>query len=302
MFAFYATNPTSQVVYLSISVAIFAIAATGLAHLYGDCGLLSVAHGGIIGLGGYATIKALSSGMSGLQALLCAIGVGVVAAVVIGGPALRLQGHYYGVATFAAAEAMVVIASNLGWLGGTAGLSLPFGSGFLRTESGLYYSSFTVLILVASLLVVLRRTRYGGSVIAIRENETLARSLGVRTKRFKVTVFAISGGICGLAGFFFAFANQYVSPKDVGAHPGIALVMILILGGSTHWLGPVVGSLVYFGLPYIFPLTALQNQLAIGVLLIVVILVLPQGIVGAAFSLRRYGAARLLARLRGAQR
>ena len=57
--------------------------------------------------------------------------------------------------------------------------------------------------------------------------------------------------------------------------------MILILGGSRHWLGPIVGAVVYYGLPYIFPLSPLQNQLAIGVLLIVVILVLPQGLVGA---------------------
>jgi branched-chain amino acid transport system permease protein len=149
---------------------------------------------------------------------------------------------------------------------------------------------------VICLVVAIRRAPFGGKLVAIRENETLARSLGVRTKRFKVATFALSGGICGLAGFFFAFANQYVSPQDVGSGPGIALVMILILGGSTHWLGPIVGAILYYGLPYIFPLSALQNQLAIGVLLIAVILVLPQGLVGAALGLRRHAIAHFVPR------
>jgi branched-chain amino acid transport system permease protein len=298
MFGFHSLHPTSQLTYLAISIAIFAVAASGVALLYGDCGLFSVAHGGIVGLGAYTTIMALASGFSTLEAFFCAIVLGVVAAVVIGGPSLRLQGHYYAVTTFAAAETMAVVASNLGWLGGTGGKSLPFQPGFLRTESGLYYASFVTLIVVICILVALRRSPFGGKLIAIRENETLARSLGVRTKRFKLATFAFSGGVCGLAGFFFAFANQYVSPLDVGSHPGIELLMILILGGARHWLGPIVGAVVYYGLPYIFPLSALQNQLAIGVLLIVVILVLPQGLVGAALGLRRHAAVRFLPRLR----
>jgi branched-chain amino acid transport system permease protein len=301
MFGFHALQPSSQLIYLAISIAIFAVAASGLALLYGDCGLLSVAHGGIVGLGAYTTIMALASGFSELEAFFCAIAFGVVAAVLIGGPSLRLQGHYYVVTTFAAAETMGVVASNLGWLGGTAGKSLPYKPSFLRTESGLYYSCFVTLIAVVCVLVALRRAPFGGKLIAIRENETLARSLGVRTKRFKVATFALSGGICGLAGFFFAFANQYVSPQDVGSAPGIALVMILILGGSRHWLGPIVGAVVYYGLPYIFPLSALQNQLAIGVLLIAVILILPQGLVGAAQGMRRHAAERFLPRLREAK-
>ena len=132
MFGFYALHPTNQITYLSISVAVFALAATGLALLYGDCGLLSVAHGGIVGVGAYATIMALANGLSLALALVTAIGIGVITAVTIGGPSLRLQGHYFAVTTFAAAETMALIAGNLGWLGGTGGKSLPFG----RASSG----------------------------------------------------------------------------------------------------------------------------------------------------------------------
>jgi branched-chain amino acid transport system permease protein len=280
MFLFHAAGPSSRVSYLAISIGIFAIAATGLAVLYGECGQMSVAHGALIGLGAYATIYSLAKGVPMPVAILAAVFLGVGAAVLVGIPSLRLQGHYFVITTFAAAEALSVIATNTDAFGASSGLSLPAGSSVLQTGSGLYYAVFGTLIVVVLLRATLRHTRFGSGLVAIRENEPLARSLGVPTSRFKVLAFVASGGVCGLAGFLFAFANQYVSPDDVGSAPGITLVLILILGGSRHWLGPLVGSTVYFLLPYVFPLSAVANQFAIGVVLVLVVLVVPQGIVG----------------------
>jgi branched-chain amino acid transport system permease protein len=280
VFLFHAAGPSSRVSYLAISIGIFAIAATGLAVLYGECGQMSVAHGALIGLGAYATIYGLAKGLPVPVALLAAVLLGTVAAVLVGIPSLRLQGHYFVITTFAAAEALSVIATNTQAFGGSAGLSLSAGASFLQTGSGLYYAVFGTLIVVVVLRAALRRGRFGSGLVAIRENEPLARSLGVPTSRFKVLAFVASGGVCGLAGFFFAFANQYVSPDDVGSAPGITLVLILILGGSRHWLGPLVGSAAYLLLPYVFPLSAVANQFAIGLALVVVVLVLPHGIVG----------------------
>jgi branched-chain amino acid transport system permease protein len=280
IFVFQALGPTSRVSYLAISIGVFAIAASGLAVLYGDCGQMSVAHGAIIGLGAYATVYGMQKGVAPVLALAIAVVIGVVAAALIGIPSRRLQGHYFVITTFAAAEAISVIATNVGGLGGPAGISLPAGSGYLRTQSGLYYTVFGTLVLIVIVRSLLQRTAFGGGLIAIRENERLARSLGVPTGRYKTLAFVVSGGICGLAGFLFAFANQYVSPDDVGSAPGITLVLILILGGSRYWLGPIIGAALYYLLPYIFPLSAVQNQFAIGVVLVAVVLVLPQGIVG----------------------
>jgi branched-chain amino acid transport system permease protein len=280
MVLFQASGPSSRVSYLAISIGIFAIAATGLAVLYGECGQMSVAHGALIGLGAYATIYSLAKGVPMPVAVLASVLLGIGAAVLIGIPSLRLQGHYFVITTFAAAEALSVIATNTSAFGRSSGLSLPAGSGVLQSGAGLYYTVFGTLIAVVLLRAALRHTRFGSGLVAIRENEPLARSLGVPTSRFKVLAFVTSGGVCGLAGFFFAFANQYVSPADVGSAPGITLVLILILGGSRHWLGPIVGSAVYFLLPYVFPLSAVLNQFAIGIALVVVVLVLPHGIVG----------------------
>jgi branched-chain amino acid transport system permease protein len=275
---------SSELTYVAISVAIFGLAATGLAVLYGECGQMSVAHGGIVGLTAYTTIYMLGHGVATALALVAAPLIGALAALLVGLPALRLAGHYFVITTFAAAEAMTVVATNVNAVGGSAGISLPVNSSIFAHQSALYYISFATLIVAVLLRQALRQSRTGSRLAAIRENEQLARALGVPTRRLKLIAFAVSGGACGMAGFLLAFANQYVSPADVGSAPGITLVLILVLGGSRTWLGPILGAAIYFALPYVFPLSAVANQFATGIVLVAVILLLPMGLVGSAAS------------------
>jgi branched-chain amino acid transport system permease protein len=274
----------SELTYVAISVAIFALAATGLAVLYGECGQMSVAHGGIIGVAAYTTIYMLTRGVAPGVALTSAPLIGALTAVLIGLPSLRLAGHYFVITTFAAAESLTVVATNVNAVGGPAGISLPASSSIFSHQVALYYISFGALIGAVVIREALRRSQVGSQLVAIRENEQLARALGVRTRRLKLIVFAVSGAACGLAGFLFAYANQYVSPDDVGSAPGITLLLILVLGGSRSWLGPILGAAIYYALPYVFPLSAVMNQFATGIVLVAVILLMPQGLVGFAHS------------------
>ncbi len=167
-------------------------------------------------------------------------------------------------------------------MGAAGGLSLPENTSIFSHQVGLYYVSFGALIGAVVLRHLLRGSQTGSRLIAIRENEPLARALGVPTRRLKLLAFAFSGAVCGAAGFLFAFANQYVSPDDVGSAPGITLILVLVLGGGGTLLGPFIGAVIYYALPYIFPLSAVANQFATGIILIAVMLVLPQGLVGSA--------------------
>jgi branched-chain amino acid transport system permease protein len=272
----------SEVTYVAITVAISSLAATGLAVLYGECGQMSVAHGGIIGMGAYTTILMLSHGVPIGLTLPAVPLIGGMAALLIGIPSLRLAGYYFVITTFAAAETMTIVATNLNVLGAAAGLSLPGSTSIFSHQVGLYYVSFGSLIGVVVLRHLLRRSQVGSRLIAIRENEPLARALGVPTRRLKLLAFVFSGAVCGAAGFLFAFANQYISPDDVGSAPGIILILVLVLGGGGTLLGPFIGAVIYYALPYIFPLSAVANQFATGIILIAVMLVLPQGLVGSA--------------------
>ena len=272
----------SELTYVAITVAIASLAATGLAVLYGECGQMSVAHGGIIGMGAYVTILMLSHGVPIALTLPAAPVIGCLAALLIGIPSLRLAGYYFVITTFAAAETMTIVATNLNFLGAAGGLSLPENTSIFSHQTGLYYISFGALIAVVILRHLLRASQTGSRLIAIRENEPLARALGVPTRRLKLVAFALSGAICGAAGFLFAFANQYVSPNDVGSAPGIILILVLVLGGGGTLLGPFIGAVIYYALPYVFPVSAVANQFATGIVLIAVMLVLPQGLVGSA--------------------
>jgi branched-chain amino acid transport system permease protein len=272
----------SELTYVAITVAISGLAGTGLAVLYGECGQMSVAHGGIIGMGAYATILMLSHGVPLALTLPAAPVIGCLAALLIGIPSLRLAGYYFVIATFAAAETMTIVATNLNVLGAAGGLSLPENTSIFSHQTGLYYVSFGALIGGVVLRHLIRGSQIGSRLIAIRENEPLARTLGVPTRGLKLLAFAFSGAVCGAAGFLFAFANQYVSPDDVGSAPGITLILVLVLGGGGTLLGPFIGAVIYYALPYIFPLSAVANQFATGVILIAVMLVLPQGLVGSA--------------------
>jgi branched-chain amino acid transport system permease protein len=239
-------------------------------------------------MGAYATILMLSHGVPLALTLLAAPVIGCIAALLIGVPSLRLAGYYFVITTFAAAETMTIVATNLNVLGAAGGLSLPENTSIFSHQSGLYYVSFGALIGGVVLRHLLRGSQTGSRLIAIRENEPLARALGVPTRRLKLLAFAFSGAVCGAAGFLFAFANQYVSPDDVGSAPGITLILVLVLGGGGTLLGPFIGAVIYYALPYIFPLSAVANQFATGIILIAVMLVLPQGLVGSASpALRR---------------
>jgi branched-chain amino acid transport system permease protein len=282
--AFQLTGLSSELTYVATSVAIFALAATGLAVLYGECGQMSVAHGGIVGLAAYTTIYLLTHGVATGLALVLAPLIGALAALLVGLPSLRLAGHYFVITTFAAAASMTVVATNLHAVGGSAGISLPVNSSLFSHRVALYYVSFAALIVAVLVRQAIRRSRIGARLVAIRENEQLARALGVRTKRLKLVAFAVSGGACGAAGFLLAFANQYVSPADVGSAPGITLVLILVLGGSRTWLGPILGAAIYYALPYVFPVSAVTNQFVTGLVLVAVILLVPMGLVGSAAS------------------
>jgi branched-chain amino acid transport system permease protein len=296
--AFQLSGINSELTYVAISVAIFGLAATGLAILYGECGQMSVAHGAIVGLSAYTTIYLLSHGVAIGLSLAAAPLIGALTALLVGLPSLRLAGHYFVITTFAAAASMTVIATNVNAVGGPAGISLPANSSIFSHQVALYYISFAALIVFVMIRQALRRSRAGSQFVAIRENEQLARAVGVPTRRLKLVAFAVSGAACGIAGFLFAFANQYVSPADVGSAPGITLVLILVLGGSRSWVGPILGAAIYYALPYVFPLSAVANQFATGIVLVAVILLLPQGLVGSAGSVVAAARARVRRRSR----
>ena len=278
-------GPTNHVISLATSATIFAIAGSGLGFLWGQSGQLSMAHAAIFGLGGYAGAICLKFfGMGFLAAMPIAIVVGLVAGALVALPSLRTQGHYFVILTFAVGEVIAVVEKRLDWLtGGQEGITAHPGKETLfglRLVNRSEYFTLTVIIGVAVLLVLLfmMRSRWGTTLRGMRENAPLAASLGVNVTLNRIYAFAISGAVAGVAGHLYLYQMRFIEPNLFTAQASIIFLMIVLLGGKVFLLGPAVGSFLYFFLSEFLGLPPVWNLIGFGVVLIVMILIAPNGI------------------------
>lgn len=276
---------TSRLVFLAATGLIFAIVALGLSILYGDGGQMSVAHGALWGCGAYtAAIGSREWGMSFWVALPLGAVVAALAAALIGFPSLRVRGHYFLIVTFAFAELFRVVMVNLrGFSGGNQGVlvldpvTVP-GFGELESPRHFYYLSATAVVIAAFVVLAIRRSSFGAALHALRENETLAQSLGLPLTRYKIAAFCISGAIAGVAGVIYAYLLRHIEPGLFGAFAGIQMVLVLLIGGARHIAGPVLGAALFLLGPEAVSLDPVDTQLFYGVLLIAVVLFAPAGL------------------------
>ncbi|SFB93360.1 branched-chain amino acid transport system permease protein [Nocardioides terrae] len=265
----------------------------------GNAGYPSFGHGVFFGVGIYATAAVLEHTDAGflvamLVAGLAAGGVALVVGLgVFASP--RFKGDLFGLVTLALAFVVTTVVSNVAFLDGGTGVFVREHTRGLWVGGGIRHV-FVVGVALAALaaLVALAtsRTRWGTALRSIRDEEAVAESLGVPTYRYKVLTFAVSGALGGLIGAPQAVYLGYVEVGAVFAlNVPLFVIMMTILGGSARWWGPAIGAaavvvlrevLLGIGSPEL-------SQIVIGVFLVVVIAVLPQGISGAFDRLRQPG-------------
>jgi branched-chain amino acid transport system permease protein len=210
------------------------------------------------------------------------VGGGVVAAVfaaLIGSATLRLKGPYFSIAmlgTLVAMREFVRVNSNIS--GGGLGLSLPV----ILNRPLFYYLSFILMLLVVTLIRWLRSTQFGATLIAIREDEIGAEMRGINTTLHKITAFVIAATLTGMVGGMWAYQNTYIDATIVFAQTRtIDMVMMTMLGGLGTVAGPVLGSVVIYWLrDVVWANFLLVHQIFEGLLLIVIVLFVPNGIMG----------------------
>jgi len=242
-------------------------------------GQLSLAAPGFMAIGAY-TSTLMSLYWHTPLALNIAAGVvlaGMVGALV-GLPVLRLRGVFLAIATIGFIEAL-----RLGVI-----LNLPItgeGLGLKTLDPDLLGGVYPVLVcLLAVLFLVWRLTkgRLGAAWAAIRQDELAALSQGIDVARYKMIAFVLSAILAGFAGGLEAHIQTFVDPGDqqYGVTRAVQILSFAVLGGSGHFLGPVVGALVVTSLPSVFQQAQAYINVVTGVFLIAVIVFRPQGIVG----------------------
>ncbi|MBI5605079.1 MAG: branched-chain amino acid ABC transporter permease [Deltaproteobacteria bacterium] len=282
---------SKTLLHLAVIIEIHAILTLSLCLVVGYVGQLSLCHAGFYGIGAYTSALLtfahwpfwitlpLSGVVSGLFGLF------------VGFPSLKTRGIYFSITTMSFGVLIAMVLNN--WISltngpdGLSGIKSPepislFNGAALSFKNPIHYYFLVGFFLLFTVLVISRllRSRVGRAFIGVRNNETLAWSLGINSMRYKLTAFIIAAVFAGLAGSLYAHYLRYICPKDFGLHESFDMLVMVVVGGAQTLLGPIVGALFVLGLPKFFGFEPVYGRVAFGIILIMVMIFMPRGIVG----------------------
>ena len=262
--------------------------------LGGYTGLLSMGHQMFIGVGAYAVFYASNQlQISAITLLPLAAVAGGLLALLTTPLLFRLREAYFAVGSWVIAEVVYLLISSTDAVGASGGYPLlTLGLMNVAGVADLAFRLSVLLALAATLgIFVLMRRRFGFGLLCVRDNELAAQSIGVNITRNRRIVFVASGAGVALCGAILFLMNFYVDP-GAAFDPTwtVAFLFIVIIGGIGTIEGPIVGTVIYFGLRELFSttleLSGTWYLIALGVLAIAVMLVMPKGVWG--FVSERY--------------
>ncbi|WP_375690084.1 ATP-binding cassette domain-containing protein [Pseudooceanicola sp. LIPI14-2-Ac024] len=265
-------------------VAIWTILCVGLNVLYGLTGLVSLGQVGFFAIGAYANAILMKAGVTFWLALPAATAITAGVGCLLAVPAVRMAGPFLAMVTIAFAFIVEHVAiewrSLTGGQNGLMGFDMPTLFGMAFGERELIILS---MLLAGLALLAYRRfaaSGWGTAMVALREADVAAASLGFNPFLTKLAAFAIAAGAAGLAGGLFAPLMMFIAPSNFVLSQSILFLFAVILGGAGTVLGPLIGATVAVMLPEMLSDMAEYRLLFFGALLIAVLLLAPRGIVG----------------------
>ena len=266
-------------------VAALVIVAIGLNIVLGYAGQLFLGPSAVFGVAVYAVAyAAVHQPWLGSLWWMLVVGAaaGVVAGLVLGVPALRFGGFYLGMTTLYVATVLPVLVQNVPALGGSSGLSLIADLNFQQSFSGLplYYIALLIVAVVIGFSWLLQNSAVGRRFALLATSEELSQSLGISVYRTKLLAFIIGSAVIGVGSGLYVHTQQFVSSGSAPAQMSILVLAACVVGGIGRVSGPVVGGVIVFGFSTLVP--GLQNweEVAFGILIILVMILRPGGLVG----------------------
>lgn len=273
----------ADVTNLLINIFILVTLATMWNLLAGYAGLVSVGQQAYIGVGAYVVLVLAGHGVSPFVAIpFAALGAALVAlptSLLV----LRLRGAYFAIATWVVAEAFQLVVSRVPALGGGTGASLRGLGGLdpaLR-EALTYWSALAVVVAALLATYLLLRSRLGLDLTAIRDNEIGARSVGVRVTQAKRIVYLVSAAGCGAAGALLIISQLNVqAPSIFSVQWSAYMIFVALIGGVGTIEGPIVGTLIFFGLQQTLADRGAWYLILVGGVAVLMAMFVPRGLWG----------------------
>lgn len=279
------TNSYHQLLFTLVLVwACFGLAWNMLS---GYTGLISFGHGAFFGLGAYSTVLAqINFGISPIIMIPVAGVIGAGAGVLIGLPTFRLRGHYFALSMLAYPLAMVYVFDWLGYQEVTFPMMRENAAWYMQFSDPRAYTAIALVMLLTFVIItrIVERSRFGMSLIAIKQNEAAAEAAGINTLEWKLKAIALSGAMASMTGAFYSIVLLVVTPQSVfGMLVSAQALTVAMFGGvGTVW-GPIIGAafiipvgdLLHAQLGSSFP--GIQGVI-LGMAIVLVILLAPEGV------------------------
>jgi branched-chain amino acid transport system permease protein len=283
---------------LAIFTGIYMILAMGLNLTVGMTGLLVLGYAAFYAIGAYTFgVMYLKWGVPFYAALVPAVVVGGLVGLLVGLPSIRLRGDYLAIVTLGFGETVRFLLKNLSNLtNGDQGImvaasarvpKLPVLTIFPWAKSGEQSTYYLVLLFVLLSMWLVRNlvnSRIGRAWMAIREDETAARAMGINTVKLKVIAFMLSAMWAAVAGVLYVAREGYVDPEVFRFDESVLILSMVILGGMGSGPGPILGAAVLYLVPQIlrdeFPALLDYRLMIFGAVMIVMMILRPQGLLG----------------------
>jgi len=283
----------NYILHIFIMINIYFILALSLNLLVGYTGLLSMCHAAFYGIGAYiSTLMIMKHHVPFIPSLLLSVAGAILLSFLISIPSLRLKGDYFVLASLAFQIIIFTILYN--WIGltrgpyGIPGIPRPklFG---IEIDSIPSYFIFSLIVagICGVLLYLIKNSPFGRVLKAIREDEIATAALGKNVMKFKIIAFAIAAGFAAVPGVLFAGYMRYIDPTSFTLMESVFIISIIIIGGTGNISGPLIGTVLMVILPEVLrflsipdAIAANMRQIIYGLLIILIMRYMPQGISG----------------------
>lgn len=284
--------PGDYFLHLGIIVWIYIILTSSLNLIMGVTGMFAIAHAVFYGVGAYGSILLVTRlGIPYWPAWTLGILFAGILAILIGAMTLHLKGAYLAICTFAFSELFRLLLDN--WVSltnGANGIIVRFTPPAIRipglftiqigSRRSYYYLIFGLAVVIIAFFRTLIRSDLGRILSAIRQDEGLAQTAGFHPMRYKLLAFTLGSVVAGLAGATYAPYLSYIAPDLFDVNETIYIMMILVIGGLRSVWGPVWGSILLVSLPQILDIKPLIRMIIYGLVLILVMIRMPNGLAG----------------------
>jgi branched-chain amino acid transport system permease protein len=257
--------------------------ALGLNIVVGYAGLLDLGFAAFFAIGAYSTgLLTTKLHWPVLASLPVGVVLALIGAVIVGLPTLRLRSDYLAIVTLGFGEIIETIANNLNVTGGPTGIfgipPLTVGGLQITTTTGYYWVFLVMLVIFVGVVLRLRRSRLGRAWLCIREDEDAAQAMGIKTQRYKLYSYMGGAVIGALTGSMYAPALTAIAPPSFGFNESLLILMAVAIGGMGSVWGALLGGAIVELVPELLRAFSQARLLVFGVILVVMMMVRPQGL------------------------